>query len=39
MLYTQIPYGHKYEKEYVLRSITSYMAGDVFVPITVNNLT
>ncbi|XP_012234855.1 nuclear RNA export factor 1 [Linepithema humile] len=28
-----IPYGHKYEKDYVLRTLLNYMAPDVFVPI------
>ncbi|CAL1680069.1 unnamed protein product [Lasius platythorax] len=28
-----ISYGHKYEKDYVLKSLLSYMAPEVFVPI------
>ncbi|XP_014481162.1 PREDICTED: nuclear RNA export factor 1-like [Dinoponera quadriceps] len=29
-----IPYGHKYEKDYVIRNLLNYMAPEVFVPIT-----
>ncbi|XP_070164078.1 nuclear RNA export factor 1 [Polyergus mexicanus] len=29
-----IPYGQKYEKDYVLRSLLNYMAPEVFIPIT-----
>ncbi|KAL6434115.1 hypothetical protein ACFW04_005925 [Cataglyphis niger] len=28
-----IPFGHKYKKDYVLKSLLSYMAPEVFVPI------
>lgn len=28
-----IPYGHKYEKDYILRTLLNYMAPDVFIPI------
>ncbi|KZC12807.1 PREDICTED: nuclear RNA export factor 1-like [Dufourea novaeangliae] len=28
-----IPYGHKYEKEYVINNLLSYMAPETFVPI------
>ncbi|KAL6254195.1 hypothetical protein P5V15_014817 [Pogonomyrmex californicus] len=28
-----IPYGHKYEKDYIVRTLMNYMAPEVFVPI------
>jgi hypothetical protein len=33
----QIPYGHKYEKDYVLKSLLGYVTPEVFIPIMVNN--
>lgn len=32
-----IPYGHKYDKKYVLRTLLNYMAPEVFTPIMVSN--
>ena len=32
----QIPYGVKYEKEYILKTLSNYMAPEAFVPIMVN---
>lgn len=32
-----IPYGHKYDKEYVLRTLLNYMTPEVFIPIMVSN--
>ncbi|XP_036149391.1 nuclear RNA export factor 1 isoform X2 [Monomorium pharaonis] len=29
-----IPYGHKYEKDYVINTLLNYMAPEVFVPLT-----
>ncbi|GAB1864489.1 Nuclear RNA export factor [Camponotus japonicus] len=29
-----IPYGHKYEKDYILTTLLNYMAPEVFIPIT-----
>ncbi|XP_032683764.1 nuclear RNA export factor 1-like [Odontomachus brunneus] len=29
-----IPFGHKYEKDYVLRNLLNYMAPEAFIPIT-----